>query len=1176
MKTYRVLAVILVVALLAPALSPAPSVRAQAPEPPTPPAQPKFQRPAQPSFAAGAATAADLQAPSGTAAAPSNDDFDHALEIADLPYGSSIDTTGATVAPDDPLMGCGSGTNGATVWYQVTPNLPAEVELHTYGSTYDTVLAVFTGVRGALAPVACNDDSDLGSFVAFLAEVGQTYYIEAASYDGAAGGLLSLSVAYTVLGAANPYLRAVTISDPTMSGAGRFVLGTSGGAPEIEGDEDKKLLYGFPDLIGTSFTTLRVESSDSIADYRLGEDIAPAGGPVLEGSILRTVWQAGGVHLVQRVYFASPPDTGRPDAAVIEYAITNSSGSALSAGVRIMLDTMIGDNDGAPFFVPSWGVLTTEHDFGSAAIPDYWTAWESPTFDPDGLKARGILRISGMTTPNRVVVAHWDSALCPGAGAGLYSSVWDYAPNPEISITCDSAVALFYNPVMLAPGQTRTIRAYYGLVAPNSGADLAPDVAALAGAARENLGDAAAAAFEVGEVGDYFLDKLGADQAQRVINLAFNALDLLTAGIKWSLVSRGTGYIFQPGYRAALHASWRGWADDAVAKHWYKPLYDAIHNNRRLVWEQVASAGALYYGKDTILAKVQEWLPAVLVPGDGSPFHDYLGAPARDLGNAYRDEIQREQNEMLALLAVTSLAPEQLTGYRADMQARRQANAWITDRLLSHHALLWDSYQDALADDASWWKFWGPLLAKWAVIGVCTLAWDGPGFYLSSIGTTAVQTIYDAASDTRAIKHDAKMEQQAFEFLNGRVSNLYMQVALNTVAAYNLIRAGDPPQIAHGSAAVTDMRSYGHYRLWPGLWWAEEASDLRVGITSSEAFTTTVLTDAAYDRESFWSGTQRLLPEGEALELGPIGAGTATIPFKSLDWGESPSDGFPVEVVVLGATETGIYPVASTEVSWDPARVEQSTGRPAGAPANATAEQADAAPTLPYPLSWNVAPVLGSLDHSITIDVENPFSITLSAAVEQTIPDGFTLLDAGEAQVQDDTLVWSVDLEPYAGKEVQARVRWGGALGSSTTLAGPQLTFWDPATSTGDTYTSPAKTVAAVWPLESSLDMAGQWQIGHTASVTLTLASLSPAPVQGQVAIDVTTPAGSPLWSGAEPFDLPGSGMAPVTLSLPVPSILGYVVVTGRLQAGGAERVAFEEVVWIEGTRLFIPFIARN
>jgi hypothetical protein len=48
---------------------------------------------------------------------------------------------------------------GKTVWYRLTVSVEAEIEVNTVGSSYDTVLAVYTGNSLAtLSLVDCNDD----------------------------------------------------------------------------------------------------------------------------------------------------------------------------------------------------------------------------------------------------------------------------------------------------------------------------------------------------------------------------------------------------------------------------------------------------------------------------------------------------------------------------------------------------------------------------------------------------------------------------------------------------------------------------------------------------------------------------------------------------------------------------------------------------------------------------------------------------------------------------------------------------------------------------------------------------------------------------------------------------------------------------------------------------------
>lgn len=128
---------------------------------------------------------------------PANDDFASPVEVTPLPFNHQIDTTRATQANDDPSL-C-AGEESATVWYRFVPPSAGTLTVDTFGSSYDTVLAVFTGERGALTIQACNDDSSGGqSEVTLSVAEGQTYFIEAASYSSV-GGRLNLSASFSPL-----------------------------------------------------------------------------------------------------------------------------------------------------------------------------------------------------------------------------------------------------------------------------------------------------------------------------------------------------------------------------------------------------------------------------------------------------------------------------------------------------------------------------------------------------------------------------------------------------------------------------------------------------------------------------------------------------------------------------------------------------------------------------------------------------------------------------------------------------------------------------------------------------------------------------------------------------------------------------------------------------------------
>jgi hypothetical protein len=69
------------------------------------------------------------------------------------------------------------------------------IAINTFGSGYDTTLAVYTGEPDSLELVDCNDDFGVGvpqSRVNFNATAGETYYVQVGSFRDSPGGNLRL------------------------------------------------------------------------------------------------------------------------------------------------------------------------------------------------------------------------------------------------------------------------------------------------------------------------------------------------------------------------------------------------------------------------------------------------------------------------------------------------------------------------------------------------------------------------------------------------------------------------------------------------------------------------------------------------------------------------------------------------------------------------------------------------------------------------------------------------------------------------------------------------------------------------------------------------------------------------------------------------------------------------
>ncbi len=115
--------------------------------------------------------------PDAALSQPPNDNFANAIELTGVSGSVTGTNVDATKEPGEPDHADKNG--GKSVWYSWTAPETGAVYFDTHGSTFDTVLAVYTGssVNG-LTQIARNDDDgrDYGnSSLAFRAETGTNY-----------------------------------------------------------------------------------------------------------------------------------------------------------------------------------------------------------------------------------------------------------------------------------------------------------------------------------------------------------------------------------------------------------------------------------------------------------------------------------------------------------------------------------------------------------------------------------------------------------------------------------------------------------------------------------------------------------------------------------------------------------------------------------------------------------------------------------------------------------------------------------------------------------------------------------------------------------------------------------------------------------------------------------------
>jgi hypothetical protein len=117
---------------------------------------------------------------------PANDNFANAQDISGDSGNITGSNVGATKEPCEPNHHNIPG--GASVWYRWTAPIGGNATFDTFGSNFDTVLAVYTGDNlCSLTYIASSDDDPLGglqSRVSFNAVAGTTYHIAVDGFGG--------------------------------------------------------------------------------------------------------------------------------------------------------------------------------------------------------------------------------------------------------------------------------------------------------------------------------------------------------------------------------------------------------------------------------------------------------------------------------------------------------------------------------------------------------------------------------------------------------------------------------------------------------------------------------------------------------------------------------------------------------------------------------------------------------------------------------------------------------------------------------------------------------------------------------------------------------------------------------------------------------------------------------
>ncbi|MFH0863032.1 MAG: Ig-like domain-containing protein [Candidatus Altiarchaeota archaeon] len=219
------------------------------------------------------------------------------------------------------------------------------------------------------------------------------------------------------------------------------------------GNNWEKLTYGYPNPWDGTFLTINVDDRfyTTSGDPRDGiqMDKYNTVKPKIGGSSIVSEWV-----LPSNIRVVEEWSVIQNTTVLNKVKLANDDVSGHRIGARLLIDTKVGLNDGAPIFIPGKGLITTENEFSQSQLSaGYWKAYnqgEQPTLVAIGF----IGGKDGMTSPDKLVVADWKQSK---------DTAWGYSIDGQQSILSDSSVILYYNPTTVQPGQEKNIQTGYGV-----------------------------------------------------------------------------------------------------------------------------------------------------------------------------------------------------------------------------------------------------------------------------------------------------------------------------------------------------------------------------------------------------------------------------------------------------------------------------------------------------------------------------------------------------------------------------------------------------------------------------------------------------------------------------------------------------------------------------------------
>ncbi len=296
-----------------------------------------------------------------------------------------------------------------------------------------------------------------GISLVFVMHIGPSVLAQAGSVAGSAD---------STVGIQNEFIKVVVNNQD--EDKGRFAIETTGGDPKNPLSKNQSLIFGRP-IPWTSYTTVLIDDKAYVFGG-INKKMAKRAGKNFEfghvshqtltqDGVVITECLFGAVRVRQKLSIVRNPLTGIKDTGLIQYDVDNQDNASHTVGLRLMVDTKLGLNDGAPFRIGSQSV-ESERRFSGDQVQDFWQAFDQ-LLSPN-VVAQGTVSLleKGVYPPHELLLANWGT---------LADYPWHFPYEEGRSFVRDgeeekdTALAMWWEPVTLAPAQEHVIKTLYGL-----------------------------------------------------------------------------------------------------------------------------------------------------------------------------------------------------------------------------------------------------------------------------------------------------------------------------------------------------------------------------------------------------------------------------------------------------------------------------------------------------------------------------------------------------------------------------------------------------------------------------------------------------------------------------------------------------------------------------------------